>query len=67
MPRDREGTFEPRLIPKHARRFAAFDDKSLAVYARGMTCARSKHSQGHSAPSPRQAAAEALQSVLSVA
>jgi hypothetical protein len=37
MPRDRHGTFEPRLIPKHARRFAGFDDKILALYARGMT------------------------------
>ena len=37
VPRDREGTFEPRLIPKHARRFAGFDDKILALYARGMT------------------------------
>ncbi len=35
--RDRAGTFEPRLIPKHARRFAGFDDKILALYARGMT------------------------------
>lgn len=37
VPRDRQGTFEPRLIPKHARRFAGFDDKILALYARGMT------------------------------
>ncbi len=37
MPRDREGTFEPQLIPKHARRFTGFDDKILALYARGMT------------------------------
>ena len=37
VPRDREGTFEPQLIPKHARRFAGFDDKVLALYARGMT------------------------------
>src|SRR6201988_3419213 len=37
VPRDRLGTFEPRLIPKHARRFAGFDDKILALYARGMT------------------------------
>jgi putative transposase len=36
-PRDRAGTFEPRLIPKQARRFAGFDDKILALYARGMT------------------------------
>ena len=34
--RDREGTFEPRLIPKHERRFTGFDDKILALYARGM-------------------------------
>ena len=29
--------FEPRLIPKHDRRFTGFDDKILALYARGMT------------------------------
>ena len=37
VPRDREGTFEPRLIPKHERRLTGFDDKVLALYARGMT------------------------------
>ena len=37
VPRDREGTFEPQLIPKHERRFTGFDDKILARYARGMT------------------------------
>lgn len=37
VPRDREGTFEPQLIPKHERRFTGFDDKILALYARGMT------------------------------
>jgi len=37
VPRDREGTFEPRLIGKHERRFTGFDDKVLALYARGMT------------------------------
>ena len=37
VPRDREGSFEPVLIPKHERRFTGFDDKSLALYARGMT------------------------------
>ena len=35
--RDREGTFEPRFIPNHERRFTGFDDKILALYARGMT------------------------------
>ena len=36
IPRDRDGTFEPQLIPKHARRLAGFDDKVLALYARGL-------------------------------
>ena len=35
VPRDRDGTFEPRLIAKHERRFTGFDDKILALYARG--------------------------------
>ena len=37
IPRDREGRFEPILIPKHERRFTGFDDKIVAMYARGMT------------------------------
>ena len=37
VPRDRAGSFEPILIPKHARRFTGFDDKIVAMYARGMT------------------------------
>lgn len=37
VPRDRDGSFEPVLIPKHARRFTGFDDKIVAMYARGMT------------------------------
>lgn len=37
VPRDREGTFEPVLLPKHERRFTGFDDKILALYARGLT------------------------------
>src|SRR4051794_21275862 len=36
-PRDREGTFEPVLIPKHQRRVPGFDEKILALYAKGMT------------------------------
>ena len=35
--RDRGGSFEPLLIPKHERRFTGFDDKIVAMYARGMT------------------------------
>ncbi|SRR5579871_1382719 len=36
-PRDRDGSFEPKLIPKHQRRFTGFDDKILSLYARGMS------------------------------
>ena len=37
VPRDRQSSFEPLLIPKHERRFTGFDDKIVAMYARGMT------------------------------
>ena len=37
IPRDRQGAFEPKLIGKHERRFAGFDDKIIAMYSRGMT------------------------------
>ncbi|MBU6494502.1 MAG: IS256 family transposase [Burkholderiales bacterium] len=37
VPRDRDGSFQPILIPKHERRFTGFDDKIVAMYARGMT------------------------------
>jgi transposase-like protein len=36
-PRDRDGTFDPILIPKHQRRVPGFDEKILALYAKGMT------------------------------
>ena len=37
VPRDRHSTFEPRLIAKGQRRFEGFDEKIIALYARGMT------------------------------
>jgi transposase-like protein len=37
VPRDRHSNFEPKLIGKHERRFTGFDDKIIAMYARGMT------------------------------
>jgi len=37
IPRDRHGNFDPLLIPKHERRFTGFDEKIIAMYARGMT------------------------------
>jgi putative transposase len=36
-PRDRSGSFEPKIVPKHQTRFTGFDDKILSMYARGMT------------------------------
>jgi len=44
IPRDRQGTFEPQLIPKHQTRWTGFDDKILSLYARGMTV---REIQGH--------------------
>ena len=37
VPRDRLGTFEPKLVAKHQRRLPGFDEKVLALYARGMS------------------------------
>lgn len=37
VPRDREGSFEPKLVGKHQRVFDGFDDKILSMYARGMS------------------------------
>jgi putative transposase len=36
-PRDRAGSFEPRIVRKHQRRFEGFDDKIIALYGRGMS------------------------------
>jgi putative transposase len=44
VPRDRDGDFEPQLIRKRERRLAGFDDKVIALYARGMT---TREIQGH--------------------
>jgi len=37
LPRDRDASFEPRIVPKHARSFDGFDEQILALYAGGMT------------------------------
>ena len=44
IPRDRAGTFEPQLGPKHVRRLPGLDEKVLSLYARGMTV---REIQGH--------------------
>lgn len=37
VPRDRNGSFEPIIVPKGETRFKGFDDKIISMYARGMT------------------------------
>jgi len=37
VPRDRKGSFEPKIVPKHARRLGQIDEMILSLYARGMT------------------------------
>ena len=44
IPRDRESSFEPVLIPKGQTRFAGFDDKIISLYSRGLT---TREIQGH--------------------
>jgi putative transposase len=44
VPRDRQGEFEPQFIKKHQTRFDGFDDKIIALYARGLTV---REIQGH--------------------
>ena len=44
VPRDRQASFDPKLVAKGQTRFAGFDDKILSLYARGMT---TREIQGH--------------------
>jgi transposase-like protein len=37
VPRDRQGSFEPVIVPKGERRLDGFDDRIVSLYARGMT------------------------------
>jgi transposase-like protein len=37
VPRDRDGEFEPKVVPKHQREFRGFDDKILSMYSLGMS------------------------------
>jgi putative transposase len=43
IPRDRAGTFEPRLVPKGARRLGGLDDIIISLYAGGMTIRDIQH------------------------
>ena len=36
-PRDRDGSFQPKIVRKRQRRFQGFDDKILALYSRGLS------------------------------
>jgi putative transposase len=44
VPRDRNSEFEPQLVKKGQRRLSGFDDKVIALYARGLT---TREIQGH--------------------
>lgn len=44
VPRDRNATFDPVILPKGESRFTGFDDKIISMYARGMT---TRDIQGH--------------------
>ncbi len=44
VPRDRNGTFDPQIVPKGETRLDGFDDKIISMYARGMTV---REIQGH--------------------
>ncbi len=44
VPRDRAGTFEPRIVPKGRTRLDGFDGKVISLYARGLTV---REIQGH--------------------
>ncbi len=44
VPRDRNGTFEPLIVPKGERRIEGFDDRIVSLYARGMSV---REIQGH--------------------
>lgn len=44
VPRDRNASFEPVILPKGESRFTGFDDKIISMYARGMT---TRDIQGH--------------------
>jgi putative transposase len=43
VPRDRQGSFEPRLVPKGARRAGGLDDMIISLYAGGMTVRDIQH------------------------
>jgi putative transposase len=43
-PRDRQATFEPKIVSKRQTRWTGFDDKIISMYARGMT---TREIQGH--------------------
>jgi putative transposase len=37
VPRDRNSDFDPKIVPKHARRLEGFNERIIALYGRGMT------------------------------
>ena len=62
VPRDRNGSFEPIIVPKGETRFKRFDDKIITMYARGMTTRdiQSHLEEIYSAPTVEQAEANLI-------
>jgi len=44
VPRDRDGSFEPVIVPKHEKRVSLFNNQIISMYARGMS---DREIQGH--------------------
>ena len=61
MPRDRDSSFNPRLVPKGARRIGGLDEMIISLYAGGMTVRDIEH---HLAPHGRhRAVAETIRKI----
>ncbi|MGE4646412.1 transposase, partial [Bifidobacterium longum] len=43
VPRDRDGSFTPRLVPRHSRRLGGLDEMIISLYAGGMTVRDIRH------------------------
>nr|WP_274388990.1 transposase [Streptomyces cavernae] len=51
IPRNRNGAFDPKILPKGARRLAGFNERILSLYARGRVCGTSARTWRPSAAS----------------
>lgn len=61
MPRDRDGSFEPRIVKKRQRRLAGIDELVISLAAKGLT---TKHGRDHSIEGLQAAVALQVQVLL---